>query len=141
MPQSPPKLMETPELTYQQALILLLSEDERTTSLATKYRHLFLDQDNTCLLKGIVFLGTPFQGSSKANQISPWIKALAAVNPFPSNPRLVEMLKENNDGSSPLDEISMAANLIIKKHKIDFMIGCETQPIKFTGRSAVRQYR
>lgn len=81
------------------------------------------------MLKGIVFLGTPFHGSAKANQISPFVTALAAINPFPTNPRIVNELKHVPDGSSRLEDISDAANIIMVRHGIEVLVACETQPV------------
>jgi hypothetical protein len=122
-------------LTFLQALLLLLSEDERTSELADEYRHLFLTPAG-CLLKGIVFLGTPFQGSLRANQIRPFAKALALVNPFPMNTDILSILKNIPDGTSPLDPISTAASIVMNKKNIQFLVGCETLPMT-VGRNPV----
>jgi len=123
-------------LTMLQALLLLLSENERTSELSKEYRHLFLTPAE-CLLKGIVFLGTPFQGSLKANQIRPFAKALALVNPFPMNTDILSILKNIPDGTSPLNPISTAASIVMNKHHIQFLVGCETRTMT-VGRNPVR---
>ena len=124
------------KLTVLQALILLLSDNERTRSLAQNYPNLLLSPIG-CLVKGIVFLGTPFRGSLKANLITPIVKALAPFNPFPMNPELLENLKSVQDGTSSLDQISDAVNIIMKRHQIDVLVGCETIPVRVLGRQPV----
>ncbi|MCJ1475668.1 hypothetical protein MMC13_004331 [Lambiella insularis] len=48
------------------------------------------------LVKGNVFMGTPFWGSFTANALNPFVSALDRVNPFPVNSGLVRDLKANS---------------------------------------------
>lgn len=86
-----------------------------------------------------MFFGTPFQGTAKANQISPFVTALATINPFPTNTKIVNELKNVPDGSSKLDDISDEANIIMVRLGIKILVACETQPVTGTGRTLVRR--
>ena len=121
-------------------LAMILSTQPRFSALSRKYKHVLVTDSDECLLKGIVFLGTPFAGSLKANLISPFIKILASVNPRPMGQKLVDDLKYVKDGNGDLASISAAANIVIHKYDIEILIGCETQPVPHTGRGPVGLY-
>ena len=48
------------------------------------------------LVKGVVFMGTPFWGSLNATTLAPFVTALERVNPFPVNSGLVRSLSANS---------------------------------------------
>ena len=74
-------------------------------------------------MKGIVFLGTPFTGSLKANQISPFINGLARINPRPMNCNLIDELRYIKDGSGDLGAISREAKIVMNKYSIEVKSG------------------
>ena len=47
----------------------------------SEYRDLIV-KDGQCLVKGVVFMGTPFRGSGQATLFKPFIKAIRQFNPF-----------------------------------------------------------
>ena len=135
-------------MRYGQASLLMLTDSQRLQMLILvlsgrfpeyheKYKHVLISDGNECYLKGIVFLGTPFRGSMKANQITPFISALSEINPFAMNVSLVRELRNIRDGTGDLQDISMNANIIITTWNIEVLVGCETQPVPSTGRGLV----
>ncbi|KAK4694604.1 hypothetical protein P7C71_g3009, partial [Lecanoromycetidae sp. Uapishka_2] len=63
----------------QAALVMALFEDEGYHN-KPEYRDLF-SKDGECLVKGIVFMGTPFRGSGQAALFAPFIKAATISRP------------------------------------------------------------
>ena len=122
-------------LVLCQMLVLILSGDY--PELEQRYQSLLISEHRECFLKGIVFLGTPFKGSMKANTVSPFINALKVINPVAMNANVVRELRHIRDGTGDLADISRAANIIFNKWNIDILVGCETAPIPGTGRHLV----
>ncbi|MCJ1383089.1 hypothetical protein MMC17_006202 [Xylographa soralifera] len=76
-------------LVVAKALILALDEDSEQFAVTDRLQlH--------GLVKGVIFMGTPFWGSFTATALSPFVSALDRVNPFPLNAGLVKNLKANS---------------------------------------------
>ena len=78
------------------------------------------------LVRGIVFMGTPFWGSFTANALKPFVSALERVNPFPVNSGLIENLKAN---SGDLASLVGHFGQLRKQHNIDIRVFYETLPL------------
>lgn len=93
---------------------------------AAQYTDLFVKGAST-LVKGIVFLGTPFQGSLVASNVDPLVEALSFFNPFPMNRGLVSALSY---GNPDLQDIVSCFKSLQKEQGFEVWIGCETDPMK-----------
>ena len=80
---------------------------------------------NECLLKGIEFLGTPFNGSLIASQVKILVDAVTTLNPYPTNAGLVEAL---TNGNPDLADIVGKFHNIQLEMCIRLWIGCESRP-------------
>lgn len=78
------------------------------------------------MLKGVHFLGTPFQGSLVAEAARPYVNALAKINPYPTNPHLVSALTKNRPDLATI--VSKFRSLQIE-WGIQIWVGYETKPI------------
>ncbi len=121
--------------TYDfKALAMALFEDE---DYENRQQGLFLRGDE-CLVKGICFMGTPFQGSGTANSLTPFVKALAEVNFLTAvNATLVGTLRENYRESVELRNIVQRFKTIAENRSIRLLIGCESKPVM--GSNLVRK--
>lgn len=109
------------------ALIMALFQDEAYVN-KPQYRDLFMDGD-TCLVKGVCFMGTPFLGSGHANLLAPFVKAVKGLNIFSAtNDKFLGSLKENNQ-SIEVPTIVHRFKSIAKEKKIRLLIGCEQIPV------------
>ena len=116
-------------------LSLLISGED--PDLEANYKHILISEDNICCLKGVLFLGTPFEGSAKANFVTPFINALSTINPLPMGVNLVKELSSIPDGTGDLKDISQRANIVMTRYKIKVLVAYETQPMTGTGRRPV----
>ena len=90
------------------------------------------------LLKGLVFLGTPFEGSLMANNFLPLIRAVDRINPFPMNRDLISQLRHVKNADGDLSFLSKEASIIFSQNKIEILIGCENAPYFSIGSALVR---
>lgn len=118
-------------------LITLLSNKEEHSDRSSQYNKLLRSANGDCLVKGIVFLGTPFQGSVRANQAGRLGRVLKKINPLPMNTGILDELKYVRDKQSDLDTISGEANIIIEEQAIEILVGCETLTVGGVGHSLV----
>ncbi|KAI9751645.1 MAG: hypothetical protein M4579_005970 [Chaenotheca gracillima] len=114
-------------LVVCQALILALLSDGPGSAVDQKRRDLLWKTGpvNQCLVKGICFFGTPFQGSEAANFLYPYVNVLAKLYPSPVNAKLVESLK---DRSLKLLKIVGQFEQVRKEMDIGLMICYERFP-------------
>ena len=100
------------------------------------YRNLFLDGDE-CLLKGIVFLGTPFAGTGTADLFIPFIKAVRRLNFLSAtSDKFLSALSTQQ----PVDITRMfrQAWSVIRERDIKILVGCEERPV--AGSKLVRAF-
>src|SRR2546429_5241921 len=88
-----------------------------------------------CLVKGIVFMGTPFNGTLHANQIRPFLEAFSKLYPHPVNKRLVRSIQDQALG---LSTIRGEFKRIMLANDIKVVVGCETKPVR--GTTLVRYF-
>ncbi|KAH0556608.1 hypothetical protein GP486_005557 [Trichoglossum hirsutum] len=100
-------------LVVAQALVFAL--DEKICKDEDKYLNR--------LVKGVVFFGTPFWGSFNADTMSPFVSALAKVNPHGVNSALIKSLKT---GDRELASLVEHFSQVRYRHDIDVKIFTET---------------
>ncbi|MCJ1436336.1 hypothetical protein MMC27_005714 [Xylographa pallens] len=106
-------------LVVAKALILALDEDSEQSGVTDRLKlH--------GLVKGIIFMGTPFWGSFTATTLSPFVSALDRVNPFPLNAGLVKNLKANSPDLALLVEHFSQVRL---QNNIDIKVFYESLPL------------
>jgi hypothetical protein len=100
-------------------LILALEED--------KDQHVATDRLRLAgLVKGVVFMGTPFWGSFNASTLTPFVTALGSVNPFPMNSSLLKSLSANSlDLATLVSHFSQITTL----HRIEIKIFYESRAL------------
>ncbi|MCJ1399803.1 hypothetical protein MMC11_003006 [Xylographa trunciseda] len=109
-------------LVVSKALILALDDDEEQFAVTDRLRL-------KGLVKGIIFMGTPFWGSFTATALSPFVSALDRVNPFPLNAGLVKNLKANSPDLALLVEHFSQVRL---QNEIDVKVFYESLPLTST---------
>ena len=114
-------------LVVCQALIMALFEDE-DFHIKASYQELFL-KNGQCIVKGIVFMGTPFRGSGDANILAPFVAAVKGLNVFhAANDTFIKSLKKNNN-SVEVPTIVQRMKTITESQGIKLLIGCEETPV------------
>ncbi|MCJ1387490.1 hypothetical protein MMC18_000333 [Xylographa bjoerkii] len=109
-------------LVVSKAMILALDDDNDHLTVTDRLRL-------QGLVKGIIFMGTPFWGSFTATAISPFVSALDRVNPFPLNAGLVRNLRANSRDLALLVEHFSQVRL---HNEIDIKVFYESMPLTST---------
>ncbi|KAF2474401.1 uncharacterized protein BDR25DRAFT_340886 [Lindgomyces ingoldianus] len=117
-----------------QALISCLSTDQGFT-IKQQYKNLFM-HNGVCMVKGIVFLGTPFRGSGQANFIYPFVKLLSMQYFWPINQNLVRSLKQR---PIALGQIVGRFNRVRKNNLIQIFPCYETDAVAGTSLTTNRE--
>ena len=114
-------------LTFtSQALATALFEEEDYPN-KPQYKDLFL-KGQECLVKGVTFMGTPFNGSGYANLFGPFIKAIRQLNDFTAvNDSFVNALNTRQ----PVDVTKTVNQFysVMRQRNIRLVIGCEERPV------------
>lgn len=109
------------------ALVKALFQDKEYDN-KPQYRDLFMDGDE-CLVKGVCFMGTPFEGSGHANLLAPFVKAVKGLNKWSgTNDVFLRSLRENNR-SIEVPTIIHRFKSIVKEKNMRLLIGCEETPV------------
>ncbi|KAL2047637.1 hypothetical protein N7G274_000679 [Stereocaulon virgatum] len=109
-----------------QALVMALFEDDGYPN-KPEYRNLFV-KDGECLIKGVIFMGTPFRGSGQATLFKPFIKAIRQLN-------LVTAVNDSFLGALNADqpiEITLVVHRfqnVMNAKGIKVIICCEEKPV------------
>jgi hypothetical protein len=118
-----------------QALILALEEDKNQPVATDRLRL-------AGLVKGVVFMGTPFWGSLNATTAAPFVTALGNVNPFPGNSALGSinpfpvnstLVKSLSANSLDLATLVSHFSQITATHGIEIKIFYESRPLTLSG--------
>ena len=91
------------------------------------HRDLFL-KDGECLVKGVVFMGTPFRGSGQATLFKPFIKAIRQLNSLTAvNDSFLGAL----NGNQPIEITHTVHQFqsVMNERGIKVIICCEERPI------------
>lgn len=105
---------------------MALFEDEGYLN-KPEYRDLFL-KDGECLVKGVVFMGTPFRGSGQAALFAPFIKDVRHLNVLSAvNDNFVRALNSNQP--IEITQIVHRFQTIIENKAVKLVIACETRPV------------
>jgi hypothetical protein len=106
-----------------QALILALEEDKNQPVATDRLRL-------AGLVKGVVFMGTPFVTALGNVNPFPGNSALGSINPFPVNSTLVKSLSANS-----LDLATLVSHFsqITATHGIEIKIFYESRPLTLSG--------
>ena len=100
-----------------------------------EYRDLFV-KDGECLVKGVVFMGTPFRGSGQATLFKPFIKAIRQLNLVTAvNDSFLGAL--NGDQPIEVTHIVHRFQTVMNVREIKVIICCEEKPV--AGSSLVCQ--
>lgn len=100
-----------------------------------EYRDLFV-KDGECLVKGVVFMGTPFRGSGQATLFKPFIKAIRQLNLVTAvNDSFLGAL--NGDQPVEVTHIVHRFQTVMNAREIKVTICCEENPV--AGSSLVCQ--
>ena len=92
-----------------------------------EYRDLFIHRD-TCLLKGVVLMGTPLRGSGQANIIAPIVRLVKGLNKFAAtNDNFMKALRENKD-TIDIPNIMKRFKSVIDSNHVMLLIACEETP-------------
>lgn len=100
-----------------------------------EYSNLFV-KNGECLVKGVVFMGTPFRGSGHATLFKPFIKAIRQLN-------LVTAVNDSFLGALNADQPIEVTNIVhrfqnvMNTKAIKVIICCEEKPV--AGSSLVFQ--
>ncbi|KAK3172014.1 hypothetical protein OEA41_004098 [Lepraria neglecta] len=109
-----------------QALVMALFEDDGYLN-KPEYRDLFV-KDGECLVKGVVFMGTPFRGSGQATLFKPFIKAIRQLNLVTAvNDSFLGAL--NGDQPIEVTHIVHRFQTVMNAREIKALICCEEKPV------------
>ncbi len=98
------------------------------------FKNLFLQNDN-CLVKGLVFMGTPFNGTGTADLFIPFIRTIRQLNVITAtNDSFLSALSKKQPVN--IDRVVNQALGVIRQRNIMILIGCEERPV--TGSRLVR---
>ena len=116
-----------PGLTLSsQALVMALFQDDNYDN-KQEYQDLFWKGDE-CLVKGVVFMGTPFRGSGQASLFTPFIRAIRQVNLISAvNDNFLKSL--NSDQPVEVTTIVQRFQRIVQAMEIKLLICCESRPV------------
>lgn len=91
------------------------------------HKDLFL-KGQECLVKGVTFLGTPFNGSGYADLFGPFIKVIRQLNDFTAmNDSYMNILSTKQPVN--LTNIINRFHRVVTQRDIQIAIGCEERPV------------
>ena len=90
--------------------------------VSSHQKHLFM-KNGRCIVKGVVFFGTPFQGSSFADLVT---YSERLVDFLEADKELLKSLRMNNE---ELNEITGKMKQVRQVHDIKVLIYYESQPL------------